>query len=352
MQDDPREAPATPDALRTGAAAGVLAQDASGDARLRLPSRPTAHTWQRFARRQLLVVGAALTVAGAVFFVAANWQQMAPSTRLGLVAATMAAATLGGGVLGLGTLAGRVALVLGGALFGPLLAVYGQTYQTGADAWNLFAAWALVFTGHALLARHAAVWLGWLALIHLAFLLWVQQVLGTPLLEGSRALALGGLAGFDAVLVALAHRFLPRSEGRYLACAAAVLGLTLLTAVCLDMSVSDELTPERWPCAAALVAAWIAMARRYRRRAPDLFMLFALAASALTVASGHAAYFLFEILEVEELGLWIMGVLVCAEVWVLTRWLLYWHAVHGQVNGQVDLQVNGQVDGQTDGGAP
>ncbi len=39
---------------------------------------------------------------------------------------------------------GKAALLLATLLLGVFLALFGQTYQTGADPWQLFANWALL----------------------------------------------------------------------------------------------------------------------------------------------------------------------------------------------------------------
>jgi len=70
-------------------------------------------------------------------------------------------------------IAGKAAL-LGAALFtGALFALIGQTYQTGADTFELFAVWALAVLPWALVARFPALWLFWLLLVNLAALLYL-----------------------------------------------------------------------------------------------------------------------------------------------------------------------------------
>ncbi len=57
----------------------------------------------------------------------------------------------------------RTALLAAGFLFGALFAVFGQIYQTGADSWELFRAWALILLPLALLSRQGGLWfLTWL----------------------------------------------------------------------------------------------------------------------------------------------------------------------------------------------
>lgn len=60
---------------------------------------------------------------------------------------------------GLYSTAGRFGLFACGILGGALMAVFGQVYQTGADDWELFRAWALFLLPLALLGRQTGLWL-------------------------------------------------------------------------------------------------------------------------------------------------------------------------------------------------
>lgn len=344
MTRDPLDVPATPAVLRTLAAAGALSAPALERALAAIDARPDRGTWYRFAHSRLLLVGACMCAAGTVFFVAANWSALHPWVRMGLVAGVLTATAIAAGALGLRNLPGRAALLLSGLLFGPLMAIYGQTYQTGADAWELFALWAALFTVHAALARFGVTWVAWLILVHTAALLFTTQTFAGELITGDQAVALAVIAVADAALVVFAQTFLARSaasasaasassgsaasESTLLARVAATAGLTSLTGVAALVAATLELDAGQLPSLVLLPLAWAVMAAIHRRRRPDLFMLFLLAVSILAVASCLAGYVIFEALDLDEWGLWVMGFLVCGEVWLLTRWLLHWRRVH------------------------
>jgi uncharacterized membrane protein len=60
-------------------------------------------------------------------------------------------------------------------LIGVFLAVFGQIYQTGADAWELFAAWAVMIIPFGIAAEFAPIWGLWLAVSNLAlYFVWDQ----------------------------------------------------------------------------------------------------------------------------------------------------------------------------------
>jgi uncharacterized membrane protein len=122
--------PATRERLHALAGAGILDEAELERALGEGGYRATRASWSRYLVRHALLIGVVLLVCGVIFFVAANWSALPGFARMGIVGGAMVAATLAGGYLG-DTLAGRFASLLGGLLFGPLVAVYGQVYQTG-----------------------------------------------------------------------------------------------------------------------------------------------------------------------------------------------------------------------------
>ncbi len=57
---------------------------------------------------------------------------------------------------------------------GGLLAYFGQTYQTGADAWNLFALWAALAVPLLLAVSSDLLWMPWQVVTSLAISLWAH----------------------------------------------------------------------------------------------------------------------------------------------------------------------------------
>lgn len=125
--------------------------------------------------RATAILAATLTGLGVIFWLAANWDSLGRFAQFGLLQALMVAC-------GLSALA-RPAWRVGGALLllllsGGLLAHVGQTYQTGADPWQLFALWALLGLPLAWSARHDAVWAAWALVTMTALSLWVTAHTG------------------------------------------------------------------------------------------------------------------------------------------------------------------------------
>lgn len=116
-------------------------------------------------------LAAALIGLGLVFWVAANWQALGRFGRFALLEAVVLVMCVGAfarpaarGPLGL------LALLATGGLF----AYFGQTYQTGADPWQLFALWALLTLPLALAARSDLLWAPWALVTMTAVALWVH----------------------------------------------------------------------------------------------------------------------------------------------------------------------------------
>ena len=133
------------------------------------------HEWGLWTARLLLALGAALVLAGVIYFFAFNWAKIPPAAKL----AGMEAALIGCLVMAcrasLKNLQGPLWLLAASVLTGVFLAVFGQIYQTGADAWQLFALWALLALGWAGIAAFAAHWLLWLLLANITLWLWWGQ---------------------------------------------------------------------------------------------------------------------------------------------------------------------------------
>jgi uncharacterized membrane protein len=69
---------------------------------------------------------------------------------------------------------GLLALLAIGGLF----AYFGQTYQTGADPWQLFALWAALALPLCLGARSDALWAPWAVVVATAITLWLHAHVG------------------------------------------------------------------------------------------------------------------------------------------------------------------------------
>lgn len=134
-------------------------------------ARPDRGEMERFLGRVLHLAGVLSLAAGVVFFVAANWSGMSVFGRFALVHGVLAVA------VGVALwrppphAVGRYALLLAFLVTGALFALYGQTYQTGADVYEVFLSWALFGGVFVVAAQWSVVWAAWLLVLDVA--LWL-----------------------------------------------------------------------------------------------------------------------------------------------------------------------------------
>jgi uncharacterized membrane protein len=116
-------------------------------------------------RLGLTMAGAGCTGLGLIFWVAANWSLLSRFGQFALLQTLVLAPCAGLAAYGRGRAAlGLLALAATGGLF----ACFGQTYQTGADPWQLFAVWASLALPLACLARADTVWAAWALIVLVA----------------------------------------------------------------------------------------------------------------------------------------------------------------------------------------
>jgi uncharacterized membrane protein len=169
-----RDEAATRSLLRGWRRAGAIDAVTSTRAQAALGGDPAPVQWRGFLDRFALWLGVALLAAGAICFIAANWDEMGKYLRLYGLQAVLVLAVVAAAWLGLSRIAGQAALWLAMVLLGGLLALIGQTYQTGADTWELFALWAALSLPWVLAGRHASLWLTWALLLNVTLSLWLD----------------------------------------------------------------------------------------------------------------------------------------------------------------------------------
>ena len=126
-------------------------------------SWPATRHWHYALDRLLAYAGSLLLALGVIFFFAFNWDDLHRFHKL-LLALTVLSGFAGTACFLSADSSLYRASLFGAALAtGGLLALVGQTYQTGADIWQLFATWSVLILPWALLSRSAACWgLFWL----------------------------------------------------------------------------------------------------------------------------------------------------------------------------------------------
>ncbi|HEY8212062.1 MAG TPA: DUF2157 domain-containing protein [Myxococcaceae bacterium] len=323
MAADPLDRAATAERLTAIAAAGGLSDRALARALDLASESPRSAEWRAFLSRSLLFLGSALMLAGVIFFFAYNWSELGRFAKFALLELAIAGAAAGAWQFGR-TAAGEASLAAAAVLVGPLLAVYGQTYQTGADAWELFAFWAVLILPWVALARMPTLWLLEIALWNVALPLFSQQRLEYHF-EEERDPIWVTMAGLDGAAWFLAERLQrstlswpkPRWPIRVLAVAA--FALASPGAIILVLGHSSDAAP--WLGAAlmaGLAAAAYLLSKRPERR--DLFILATAGTAVLTVLGCAVGRVVFSVTN-DFGGVLLMALVVLGEVGALVTWL-------------------------------
>jgi uncharacterized membrane protein len=321
VQRDILDGPATPDRIGRLAAAGELTGDDVARAYAAASATPAREGWALLVDRTLLVLGALLAVAGVIFFFTFNWDKLGSSGKFGLIGAGIVLSVAAAQQRTLARVGGRMALVAAALLVGPLLAVYGQTYQTGADPFELFLLWALLATPWAIAARSRLLWGVIIALADVAAGLFAEQVLGqaddSPWRDGAELPIVAGIHLVSLVALELAakgDRKLPRLV--------ALVGAGVVS-FGAAWWVFDKGHSQMAPalCVVCTPFAWVGLIHVYRRRRRDMAMLAVAGASMVTVTTSVVAKILSDASDSGLATAFFTGLTLTGEVAALAFWL-------------------------------
>lgn len=132
--------------------------------------------WNQFLSIFLLAAGVGFTVAGILFFFAYNWEELTKAAKLGIVQGVLVTSVLLTVFTRWKLLTKQIILTGATFLVGALFAVFGQIYQTGADAYDLFLGWTLFTLLWAVAARFAPLWLIFIGLLCTTIWLYTVQI--------------------------------------------------------------------------------------------------------------------------------------------------------------------------------
>jgi uncharacterized membrane protein len=238
--------------------------------------RPDGKAWQTYIDHLLLWLGSLALAGAALFFIAYNWNDIGRFAKFGMVESLISVAVVAYWKMNEKAMVGKALLLVATILLGVLLALYGQTYQTGADTWQLFLTWALLMLPWALAGRYAAIWVLWLTLINLVIVLYFKTfdnaIFWIAFDSGTAALwltfAFNTLALFAWEFLAGIWRWLAERWAIRLLATASGISVTWLALHAIFDDAGDGI-------AYGLVwAIWLAaMYFVYHKLKPDLFML-------------------------------------------------------------------------------
>jgi uncharacterized membrane protein len=240
--------------------------------------------------RGVAVLAAALGGLGIVFWIAANWQTLGRFGRFALLEGFVVAMCAGA----LWRPAARAPLGLLALLaIGGLFAYFGQTYQTGADPWQLFAIWAALALPFCIAARSDVLWAPWALIVMTGISLWVHAHTGHSWRVQADDL-MAHLSGWLAALVGVAALSAPcrryTGAGAWALRTALALAVVMITTTAIAALVGSQALLHYGLGVLVLAGAAAMLARA---EAFDVFGLSAVALGLDVLLVGGLAYALF-----------------------------------------------------------
>lgn len=139
---------------------------------------PSKKLWQYSLDGFLLSLGIVFMLCGVIFFFAYNWAIVPKFVKLGLVQSGIIILTLLVFTRKKNDLLTKIGLTAACVLVGATFAVFGQIYQTGANAYDFFLWWTILISAWVLAADFLPLWAIYIFLVNMTIILYVGQVLG------------------------------------------------------------------------------------------------------------------------------------------------------------------------------
>lgn len=288
-----------------------------------LEVQPSSRTWLHFLDRTFLLLGSLAISVSLVFFIAYNWLEFGHFAKFALVESAIVLATccyVCFHKLQIPNLIGQASLMVACLSLGVLLALFGQTYQTGADPWQLFFNWALLMLPWLLLSRSSWLWLFWCTLLNISLVLWIDAYgmpsfwFGSKHLEEVWATLILNL-GIITIWESSSSRF-NWLNNRWAVRALTAVAIWLATILAIGPKFSSNTLTTL-----VMLALMFATGYFYRRFKPDLFILALLALSASVIALFYLGGAVFDSGDNWLEGFFLMGISTLALGTIITVWL-------------------------------
>ena len=319
VPDDPLARRATSVRLIQLRSAGVLEEHELERALRYAAHSPSGDAWTRYLATILLLTGAALVLSGLLYLVAFNWTELDRFAKFGLCVAWIVAGFGAGLGFGSDTIMGRVGLTAASVGVGAWLAVIGQTYQTGAHDWSLFAIWAAVLVPWALVARASGLWALVMLIANVALIRWTYLFLFQE--RFASALCIAGLNAAFFVLWQLGNLWMPQLRVRWIPRALGSVVFVALLAPAVEWILTDDPTlVTTMGFILLVVLCTLVLAYGHRQPGADVFYVVAAGAAALVALDTALSRLLFDQWALESVGLLIMAALVLVQTGLFIAW--------------------------------
>jgi uncharacterized membrane protein len=131
--------------------------------------------WHTMGRGLILSLGVGWLVSGIIFFFAFNWDQLHPFVKMGLMQIIFLLFALLAWKSRFSPLVNNILLTGAAVLVGVLFAVFGQIYQTGANAYDFFFSWWACLILWTIYLLFEPMWLLMVVLTNVTLAMYIEQ---------------------------------------------------------------------------------------------------------------------------------------------------------------------------------
>lgn len=270
---------------------------------------PDENDWTKFLKLLFLSLGIGFSIIGIIFFFAYNWDELHKFFKIGLAEALVILTT--GAVLWpkLNKLTRQILLTGSAVLVGVLFAVFGQIYQTGANAYDFFLTWTIFVSIWVCIANFPPLWLVYTVLLNTTLILYYEQVADWPLLILYGVLFLGNGLIYVFSLLGKAPSYFTYTVG--------IASLTYATLGMLN-GILTSIGKEYFPYLTALVILIYSVSLWYGIRNRSTFILSAMPFSSIIII----AAFLIDLSD-DEWMLLTVSIFIIISVTLVVRNLIH-----------------------------
>jgi uncharacterized membrane protein len=272
--------------LRALADNGTLNATAFTRARTIAGIAPSGAAWTSFLERVFVIGGAAIASAALVCFIAYNWDALGRWIRFALFEGAVLFSAIAAMLLVSKPLLSKAFAVLAYFSLGGLLAFVGQTYQTGADTYQLFFAWATLGLIWCFAAKWWGLWLVAFGVLQIGLATWINLDVVLPMMKYAdwRAYAvIGANLGCFAVFYSL--RNISGLDSSWLWRIAAATTIAWATLIAISWGESDKVSLPLNAIAALLVVALYCWTSRVGHESFDPTLLYVCAFAAIALST-------------------------------------------------------------------
>lgn len=137
---------------------------------------PNQQDWLKFTTIASLILGVGLFCIGLIFFFAYNWNDIPGNIKLSIIFSLVAIFSLFSLYTKISNIGKQLLLTAAATMVGVLFAVFGQIYQTGANAYDFFLAWAVFSLLWVVVAQFLPLWILFFLLVNTTLYFYFSQI--------------------------------------------------------------------------------------------------------------------------------------------------------------------------------